>query len=178
MLKGPTLRLRTVRESDLGELHADLSDLEHRGAFFPLGLQSEPAFRRQFEENGFWGQDEGMLLMVDPHDRVVGEIEFYPITHYLTGYELSYLVFGSEHSGKGYATEAVRLMTAYLFARQRIDRVQLAIHPENEASRRVAQKAGYTFESLMRRCWFHQGRFHDLEIWSMIRDELPPEAGT
>lgn len=175
MLQGTGLHLRTVRESDLDDLHANLSNLEHRGSFFPLGLQSEPVFRRKFEEDGFWGQDEGMLLMVDPAGRVVGEIEFFPIIHYLTGYELSYLVFGPDHAGRGFATEAVGLMTAYLFARLRIERVQLAIHPENEASRRVAQKAGYTLESLMRRCWFQRGRFHDLEIWSILRDELPAD---
>jgi len=174
MLQGTSLHLRTVRESDLDALHANLSNLEDRGSYFPLGLQSETVFRRKFEEDGFWGRDEGMLLMIAPDNTVVGEIEFYPITHYLTGYELSYLVFGPDHHGRGYATEAVKLMTEYLFARLRIERVQLAIHPENEASRRVAQKAGYTLESLMRRCWFHQGRFHDLEIWSIIRDELPP----
>lgn len=104
---------------------------------------------------------------------VVGEIEFYPITDYLTGCELSYLIFGPDHGGKGYATEAVGLLTAYLFARLRIDCVQLNIHPDNEASRRVGEKAGYTLEGLMRRCWFHNGEFHDLEIWSMLRSELP-----
>lgn len=175
MLRGDRISLRTVRTADLDDLHGNLSNLDYRGSFFPLGLQSEPAFRRKFEEDGFWGRDEGMLLMVDSSDEVVGEVEFYPITHYLTGFELSYLVFGPDHAGKGFATEAVRLMTAYLFARLRIERVQLAIHPENEASRKVAQKAGYTLESVMRRSWFHRGRFHDLEIWSIIRDELPAE---
>jgi len=67
-----------------------------------------------------------MLLMIDPDDEVVREIEVYPIGHYLTGYELSYLVFGLDHRGKGYATEAVKLLTAYLFARLRINRAQLA----------------------------------------------------
>jgi signal transduction histidine kinase len=47
-----------------------------------------------------------------------------------------------DNVGKGHATEAVTLLTDYLFARLRIDRVQLNIHPENEASRRVATKAG------------------------------------
>ena len=173
MLQGKLLRLRTVRERDLDDLYSKLNDLQYRGSFFPLGLQAEPVFHRKFEENGFWGENEGMLLMTDPNDEVVGEIEFYPIVHYLVGYELSYLVFGSGHWGKGYATEAVRLLTAYLFARLRINRGQLAIHPENEASRRVAKKAGYMLEGVMRGCWFHKGNFHDLEIWSILRDELP-----
>jgi [ribosomal protein S5]-alanine N-acetyltransferase len=176
MLRGKILRLRTVQGRDLDDLYSKLNNLEYRGSFFPLGMQAEPVFRRKFGEDGFWSKDEGMLLMIDPNDEVVGEIEFYPIVHYLTGYELSYLVFGSDHWGKGYATEAVSLLTAYLFEKH-INRVQLAIHPENEASRRVAKKAGYTLEGLMRGCWLHQGRFQDLEIWSILRAELPIPLG-
>ncbi len=172
MLSSEFLRLRPVRQVDLDTLYANLNDLDHRGPYFPLGLQAEPAFRRTFETDGFWTDREGMAVMLDAQGNIVGEIEFFPITSYLTGFELSYLVFGPEHRGKGYATEAVRLLTAYLFARERIERLQLNIHPDNVASQRVAEKAGYTREGLMRKCWFNQGRFHDLQVWSMLRDEL------
>ena len=172
MLRGDHVRLRPVQERDLEVLYSRMNNLEYRGAFFPLGLHSEPKFRREFDEHGYWGKDEGMLLVVDPDDEIVGEIEFFPITNYLVGYELSYLIFGEEHAGKGYATEAVQLLTEYLFARLRTNRLQLNIHPDNEASRRVATKAGYTLEGLMRGCWFHGGTYHDLEIWSILRDEF------
>ena len=172
MLRGDHIRLRPVQERDLEVLYSRMNNLEYRGAFFPLGLHAEPKFRREFDEHGYWGKDEGMLLVVDPDDEIVGEIEFFPITNYLVGYELSYLIFGEEHAGKGYATEAVQLLTEYLFARLRTNRLQLNIHPDNEASRRIATKAGYTLEGLMRGCWFHGGTYHDLEIWSILREEL------
>ena len=172
MLRGDQIRLRPAQERDLEVLYSRMNNLDYRGAFFPLGLHSEAKFRREFAEHGYWSKDEGMLLVVDPHDEIVGEIEFFPISHYLVGYELSYLIFGEEHAGKGYATEAVQLLTEYLFARQRINRLQLNIHPGNDASRRVATKSGYTLEGLMRGCWFHGGTYHDLEIWSILRDEL------
>jgi len=166
-----------MQERDLDVFYSKFNNLEYRGAFFPIGLQSEAKFRRDFAANGFWDRDEGMLLIVTPDDEIVGEIEFFPITNYLVGYELSYLLFGHQHAGKGFATDAVRLLTQYLFARLRINRLQLNIHPNNEPSRRVATKAGYTLEGLMRGCWFHRGRYHDLEIWSILRAELPAESG-
>ena len=166
------MRLRLIRESDLERLHDALSDLANRGRYFPIGLMSETTLRSQFDDNGFWGEDEGMLLIVDHDDRLVGEIEFYPITHYLQGYELSYLLFGSEHAGRGYTTEALGLLVEYLFARKRVNRMQLNIHPDNAPSRRVAEKAGFTYEGLMRGCWFHHGDYDDLEIWSLLRAEL------
>ena len=92
MLKGDLIQLRLVREEDLGALYELTTDLESRGAYFPLGVQSEPALREQFAKNGFWDKEEGMLLMV-AGDEIVGEIEYFPITHYLVGYELSYQLF-------------------------------------------------------------------------------------
>lgn len=172
MLRSDSIRLRPVQERDLEVLYSAFNDLEYRGAYFPVGLQSESKFRHKFQEDGFWTDQEGMLLIVTPEDEIVGEIEFFPITDYLVGMELSYLIFGRDHTGKGYASDAVRLLSEYLFARLRINRLQLNIHPENEASRRVAIKNGYTFEGLMRGCWFHGGRFHDLEIWSILREEF------
>lgn len=172
MLRSDLLRLRPVQQSDLDDLYGEINTLEHRGGYFPMTLWAEPAFQRKFQDDGFWTEDEGMLLMIDAEDGIVGEIEYYPITEYLTGFELSYLIFGSEHRGKGYATEAVQLMTQYLFAQKRIERLQLNIHPDNAASRRVAEKAGYSLESVMRKCWFNDGRFHDLQIWSILREEL------
>jgi RimJ/RimL family protein N-acetyltransferase len=161
-----------VQERDLAELYVHMNSLEHRGAFFPMNVLSESKFRRDFSENGFWEREEGMLLMVDGDDNIVGEIEFFPVTNYLVGYELSYLLFGAQHAGKGYTTEAVQLLGEFLFANRRVNRLQLNIHPGNEASRRIAQKAGYTFEGMMRGCWFHGGKYHDLEIWSILRDEF------
>lgn len=79
-------------------------------------------------------------MVVTPEDHVVGEIEFFPITLCLLGYELSYQVFDESHAGKGYTTEAVGLLTDYLFGRKRVKRIQLNIHADNSASKRVAEK--------------------------------------
>jgi len=118
VLKGELITLRPVREQDLGTLYELLADIETRGAYFPLGVTSEPALRAAFAKDGFWDKEEGMLLMVTGED-IVGEIEYFPITHYLQGYELSYQLFGSQHAGKRYTSEAVNLLARYLFGRKR-----------------------------------------------------------
>ena len=170
MLSGELIELRLIREQDIGTLFELMTDLESRGSYFPLGVMSEPRLRAAFAKNGFWDKDEGMLLMVAGDD-IVGEIEYFPITHYLQGFEISYQLFGSRHAGKGYTTEAVDLLTRYLFGGKRVNRMQLNIHPDNAASKRVAAKCGFTFEGVMRGCWFHNGEFQDVEVWSLLRDE-------
>lgn len=171
MLRGNGIDLRLVRAKDVDRLYELMTDLDTRGSYFPLGVSAEPTFRARFEQSGFWDADEGMLL-IWANDEIVGEIEYFPVTDYLQGYELSYQLFGAEHSGHGYTSEAVRLLVGYLYGRKRVNRMQLNIHPDNAASRRVAEKCGFTFEGRMRGCWFHQGVYHDLEIWSVLRDEF------
>jgi RimJ/RimL family protein N-acetyltransferase len=170
VLAGDLIELRLVREQDLGVLYELMIDLDARGSYFPLGVMSEPALRVAFAKNGFWDKDEGMLL-ITAGEEIVGEIEFFPISHYMQGYELSYQLFGAQHAGKGYTSEAVSLLTRYLFAGKRVDRIQLIIHPDNAASKRIATKCGFTYEGTMRRAWFHAGDFQDVELWSRLRGE-------
>jgi RimJ/RimL family protein N-acetyltransferase len=45
--------------------------------------------------------------------------------------------------GRGHATEALRLVTDWVMEETEAERIELCIDPENGASIRVAQKAGY-----------------------------------
>ena len=59
MLHGNRIALRPVRESDLDILYEAHIEIQNRGSYFPLGVQSEPAFRRSYAEDGFWSKEEG-----------------------------------------------------------------------------------------------------------------------
>ena len=66
MLHGERIRLRPVREGDLDALWEAHVDIRNRGAFFPLGVQSEPAFRQSYAEHGLWSKEEGFLVIATP----------------------------------------------------------------------------------------------------------------
>jgi ribosomal-protein-alanine N-acetyltransferase len=146
VLKGSHIVLRPVREHDLDELYAAHTDISNRGAFFPLGVLSEPAFRNRFGETGFWQQDEGTLLIVGAGDELVGHIEFFKPVSYWDALELSYQLYDERSAGRGYVTEAVQLLVDYLFATKKQHRIHLVIVPENAASRRIAEKCGFVLE--------------------------------
>jgi RimJ/RimL family protein N-acetyltransferase len=48
-----------------------------------------------------------------------------------------------EHRGQGYATELLELLTGWALARPEVDLVRATIRPDNAASIRVAEKAGF-----------------------------------
>lgn len=77
MLKGNTITLRPVRYTDLDQLCAYHLDIDNRGDFFPRGIMPQPFFHKRFQESGFWGQEDGMMVIVSAHDEIVGHIEFF-----------------------------------------------------------------------------------------------------
>ena len=131
MLNGDKVVLRPVRERDLAAFIDAHTEISNRGEFFPLGIQPEPVLRRNYAETGFWERDEGTLLTWNRDDVMVGHIEFFRPVNYWDAYELSYQLYGQEHAGQGYTTEAVRLLVDYLFGAKKVNRISLVIVPEN-----------------------------------------------
>jgi RimJ/RimL family protein N-acetyltransferase len=174
MLHGERLTLRPVREADVEAAYAAHVDIRNRGAYFPLGVESEPAFRRAFSEHGFWQREEGVLLMITGEGEIVGHIEFFKPVSYWDAFELSYQLYDERFAGQGYTTEAVQLVVDYLFATRKQHRIQLDIVPGNAASRRIAEKCGFTLEGTARGAFFNDGRNQDLLIYSLIRSDPRP----
>lgn len=174
MLHGERISLRTAREADLGALYAAHVDLRNRGAWYPLGVQSESAFRREFAESGFWKRDAGTLLITTPEDEVVGHVEFFVPVSYWDAFELGYQLYDDRFAGRGYTTEAVRLLVDYLFAVKKQHRLQLVIVPDNAASRRIAAKCGFVEEGTARGAFFNGGRNVDVLLYSLLRTDPRP----
>ena len=100
------------------------------------------------------------------------------IAHRLSdaGYEVGYGIFRREDRGKGYATEALRIFSSYLFELKPIPRLHIATHVDNAAAQRVAEKCGYKLEGTLRQFAFLRGKYADYVQYSLLRDECPSLA--
>ncbi|GII56288.1 30S ribosomal protein S5 alanine N-acetyltransferase [Planotetraspora thailandica] len=72
--------------------------------------------------------------------------------------------------GQGIAPEAVRAVTRWGFSLG-LHRVEIRTTPENEASQRVAAKAGFTYEGRLRQAQREDDELHDLLVFSFLADE-------
>jgi RimJ/RimL family protein N-acetyltransferase len=174
MLHGTRVQLRPAREADLEALYTAHVNIANRGAFFPLGVTSEPAFRRAFAESGWWEKEQGTLLILTPEGEMAGHIEFFKPVSYWDAFELSYQLYDERFAGHGYATEAVQLVIDYLFANKKQHRIHLVIVPGNAASRRIAEKCGFTLEGTVRGAFFNDGRNQDVLLYSLLRTDPRP----
>jgi ribosomal-protein-alanine N-acetyltransferase len=171
MLRGELVDVRLFRENDLDELVRLWQDVHARGDYYPLGLTSGAVRRREFFETGYWQDGLGRMAIVDKEGRLQGQLLSFRPSTYLSAIELAYIILNPESRGKGYMTEAVRLLTAYLFDLHNVNRIQLTVMEGNEGSRRVAQKCGFKSEGVLRQAFFQKGRFVDIELFSLLRDE-------
>jgi RimJ/RimL family protein N-acetyltransferase len=90
--------------------------------------------------------------------------------------EIAYVVAPAAR-GRGIASAAVRALSEWAFARLKLERLQLSIRPENLASRRVAEKAGYVYEGLLRSSKLIRGERVDAALYSLLpRDPALPHA--
>jgi ribosomal-protein-alanine N-acetyltransferase len=85
--------------------------------------------------------------------------------------EVSYAI-APEARGYGIAAEAVDAVAIALILEHGFQRVELRVAPGNTASRRVAEKGGFTYEGLLRNAGYADGGRVDLEVWSFVAADL------
>lgn len=84
-------------------------------------------------------------------------------------YELAYLA-GAGGRGRGLMTRAVRLLCDWLFG-EGVGRLEVRTHPDNAASERLAERAGFQREGVERKSiWLH-GKRQDAVVWSLLPDD-------
>jgi RimJ/RimL family protein N-acetyltransferase len=81
--------------------------------------------------------------------------------------EIGYVVV-VEARGRGVAGRALRLVTGWAFEGLGLERVELRIDVDNEPSIRVAERAGYRREGVLRSLHFKEDLRADLAVYSLV----------
>jgi len=76
------------------------------------------------------------------------------------------------HRGKGYATDAVRILLRYCFHERRFQKCNSACVETNTASIALHEKLGFVEEGRRRRHLFLSGRFYDDILFGLTREEF------
>lgn len=173
MIRGRNVLLRSIRADELDIVYELITDVNHKGPYWHLNLPSEQEFRKEYAENGCWGKEEGRMLICTPEGDYAGELLYFKGFDYQSGVEVGYEIFHPKHYGKGMMSEALLLFCAFLFASRPINRVQVNLMAGNAGSKKVVEKCGFTYEGLMRKATWHNGIYHDLALYSLLREECP-----
>ena len=116
-------------------------------------------------------EDRRPLAIADASTgEVVGSIDMH-INRLQTGH-VGYWV-AAEARGRGVATDALRALSRWAFGSLGLGRVELVTDPENIASQRVAEKAGFQREGVLRSMLLNRdGSRRDGVIFSLLPEDL------
>lgn len=89
--------------------------------------------------------------------------------------EIGFGIPSASAQGKGFATEAVRLIVEYLFAGYPVERVMAFTERDNLPARRVLEKTNFQQEGRLRRSMFRDGQWRDIMIYGILRQEAQKE---
>ena len=176
MIKGSTFRLRHVQKSDLFALSTLINDLALRGDYLALNIMSPARFEKTFDETKMSSEESETLLIVDLQDQILGTVTHFKSTPYFNALELGYHLFSVEHRGHGIVTEAIRLLSNYLFNNKQVNRLEIRMDVRNEASAKVAVRNGFRHEGVSRGANFVRGRHVDMAVYALLRQEWEASA--
>jgi RimJ/RimL family protein N-acetyltransferase len=81
------------------------------------------------------------------------------------------IALGREYIGRGYGTDAMRVIVGYGFREMGLHRIQLGVALFNLAGIRAYQEAGFVKEGRYRESVLHDGRWYDSVLMSILDHE-------
>jgi RimJ/RimL family protein N-acetyltransferase len=121
----------------------------------------------RYEDGWQDGTCAGFAVRAADDGRLIGFAAYVQLSLEAEEGEIGYVIDPAAR-GHGAATRSVELLTAWGFAALALQRIELHIAPGNAASTRVAERAGYRLDGVLRNTHFKEGLRTDTAIWSRL----------
>lgn len=104
------------------------------------------------------------------HQKVVGRIGI----HYLNAHNKSGAIgywITKDTQGHGIIHQSCKILISFCFDKLKLNRIELKAATDNVRSRAIAEKLGFTQEGILRQAEKVNDTFHDLAVYSLLRQE-------
>ena len=172
MLEGKGLSLRAAEKEDASILAGWFNDSDFSGDFqhFPYQIPSAHIERR-IADHSLYGTEWVDFIASNSEGEDVGWIAHYTAAPNFGWVEIG-VAISPQHRSKGYASEAVMILTDYLFLSRDLNRVQAVADKGNGASLKIFEKAGFILEGILRESlWNREGKWGDGVLLSILRED-------
>ncbi len=172
-LAGDTIDLRPLDDDDLDPFYGWFADREV--VRYALGLWQFPMSMVEVRD---WldrtMRDKGSLsLGIVRRDtcELIGYAGIASISAINRSGEYYILIGDKESWGRGYGTEATKLIVDYGFASLNLQRIALTVSAVNAGAVKAYTNAGFTVEGTLRQACYRDGAYHDKIVMSVLRPE-------
>jgi RimJ/RimL family protein N-acetyltransferase len=113
------------------------------------------------------GQRAGFAIVDNASGEFLGMAALVKLDREAREAEAGYIVAPAAR-GRGIAVRALRMLTDWSLQELGLERIELRIETENEPSIRVAERAGFVREGVLRSVHFKKGQRADIAVYSRL----------
>jgi RimJ/RimL family protein N-acetyltransferase len=167
LLEGKLVNLRAMEKEDVSFWHKWANNVDSE--YFLPSQRSKAEMEKALSEPSPY---EFKDFIIEKKDGTkIGLITHFHVLHPMgKTLEIGSALIPNERR-KGYGTEAAQIMLDYLFLSKDLERIQAKADPENIASCKALEKAGFKREGILRKTFFCRGKWKDDCMFSILREE-------
>lgn len=174
MIYGTRIRFRGVERGDLPQFNEWLNApevIEGLSVYTPLSMTDEEQW---FDKASHMEQAEKPLSIEMRRGRgwrLIGNVGFFNLEWNNRCAEFGIFIGDKAVWNKGYGTEAVELLLRHGFETLNLHRIYLRVYSTNPRARRSYEKAGFVLEGTLREAVYRHGKYADIHVMSVLRQE-------
>ena len=173
ILTGEKIVLRPITKGDAADMFAALSDEEGMrltGTQAEFTIEQVEAFCEKVSKADD-RVDYAIALKSDPQMKYIGEVVLNEIDEDNHSASFRIALQGKAFFGKGYGTEATRLIVDFGFETLNLYRIELEVYDFNPRAQRVYEKIGFVREGIRRDVLLWDGVYQSGILMSLLRPE-------
>ncbi len=176
-LDGERLYLRTMTRADLPHVRRWLADKDLRRRVGVTQSHNEASIEEWFDGVVADGNRRWFTVVLAEDDRPIGEAGLLRITEPWRCADVSMILGERDCLGRGYGSEAMRLLLDYAFGEMGLHRIGIGVFDFNAEAIRYYEKNGFRREGVLRDGYFCDGAFHDVILMSVLENEYRARPG-
>lgn len=127
------------------------------------------AFLNMMLENK--SDNRGFIIADKETEEYIGQIDFVHIDWKNRTAEIGIVIGSEENLGKGYGSEAIRVLEDFAFNRLNLHKLQLKVYEFNQRGYKCYLKCGFKEEGRIRENYFIYGKYHDTIHMGILKEE-------
>ena len=176
-MDGKLVRIRAYEKSDLDNVMAWINDEEvtrNLGSgviTYPVSRMQEEQFLEIAGRSGASESNKIFAIETIAERKYIGGIDLRGINWIDRQAEIGIVIGDKSYWGKGYGTDAMRVIMRLGFDKMNLHRLWLHVHDYNQRAVASYEKCGFKREGVLRQEHFARGKYHDTIVMGILESE-------
>lgn len=171
-LEGDRVYLRPFQKEDYTLIQKALSNPEIRKMTGNQHYLSLPSIEKAYDSFALDTKRIDLVIALQETDEAVGDVSLNGVDHLNRNANVRIALHEEKYFGKGYGTEALKLLLEHGFNTLNLYRISLNVYDFNNRGQKSYEKLGFKREGVIRGELYSEGKYHDNILMGVLAEEF------